>query len=103
MCIKPFNFQHVSKIESFKAHYLNISTETSTTAGELLNSQSEAVLNAWKQLTTITQSLMAKKMTLDAYKQQLNSIYNSLSTNDQNGFKKVFKQIYGYDFTPSTV
>uniref|UniRef100_A0AC34QUK4 SXP/RAL-2 family protein Ani s 5-like cation-binding domain-containing protein n=1 Tax=Panagrolaimus sp. JU765 TaxID=591449 RepID=A0AC34QUK4_9BILA len=94
--------EHVSEIEAFKTHYLNISAEIATTAGDILNSQPEAILNAWKQLTTITESFMAEKTTVDSYKQQLNQIYNSIPTNNQNDFKQVFKQIYGYDFTPST-
>lgn len=68
-----------------------------------MNNQSEGVLTAWQQLTSITASLMGEKITSATYQKQLNQIYNQLSSDDQTAFKNDFRQVYGYDYTPSTV
>ncbi|KAE9546426.1 hypothetical protein FO519_010362, partial [Halicephalobus sp. NKZ332] len=90
------------ELESFRTRFLNLSTEASTKAGNLMDQQSDGVLTAWQQLNSITASLMGQKITPATYQLQLNQIYNHLSTDDQTSFKNDFKQVYGYDYTPST-
>lgn len=95
-------FQNQEELEAFRTRYLKLSNEAATKAGNLMNNQSDGVLTAWKQLNTITASLMGQKITSATYQQQLNQIYNHLSTEDQTAFKNDFRQVYGYDYTPST-
>ena len=96
-------FQNQEQLDAFRTQYLKLSSDAATKAGDLMNNQSEGVLAAWNQLTTITASLMGEKTTPAMYQQQFNKIYNQLSADDQTAFKNDFRQVYGYDFTPSTV
>ncbi|KAE9548557.1 hypothetical protein FO519_008230 [Halicephalobus sp. NKZ332] len=74
-------------------------TQTAQQKGTQLinqNNVSTNVRNAWQQLQ---QLVMSMTVTSSQFGNQLNQIYNSLSSSDQSQFNQIFQQVYGYSFT----